>query len=65
MTLWQRVVTGDGLRRTRFHDYEERAVGLAALWTALPRAATTTALLEGLRLATRDAVARLLGCTLH
>ena len=45
MNLWQRVVTGDGLRRTRFHDYEERAARLAAL-AGLPRAAATAALLK-------------------
>ena len=45
MTGWQRVVTGDGLRRTRFHDFEERAAGLAAI-AGLPRAATTAALLK-------------------
>ena len=45
MTLWQRVITGDGRRRTRFHDYEQRACGLGAL-VGLPRAAATAALLK-------------------
>jgi len=45
VNLWQRVITGDGLRRTRFHDYEQRACGLGAL-IGLPRAAVTAALLK-------------------
>ena len=45
MSLWQRVVCGDGLRRTRFHDREGCFVDLAALG-GLPRAAATAALLK-------------------
>jgi hypothetical protein len=45
MTPWRRVVSGDGLRRTRLHDYDGCAVRLAALG-GLPRAAATAAMLK-------------------
>jgi hypothetical protein len=45
VTLWQRVISGDGRRRTRLHDHEQRACSLQAL-VGLPRAAATGALLK-------------------
>jgi hypothetical protein len=45
VTLLRRIVSGDGLRRTRFHDYENHRVGVASL-PGLPRAITTAGLLR-------------------